>query len=91
MPIITASATASPSPTTRYEHRAQERLPLLLHRPFQGETMARFAAEELKATTAAVLYDNGDTYSTGVTSTSWRSARTWASKWFAEESYASGA
>ncbi len=53
--------------------------------------MARFAAEELKATTAAVLYDNGDTYSTGVTSTSWRSARTWASKWFAEESYASGA
>ncbi len=33
---------------------------------FQGVTMAKFAKEVVGASTAAVLYDNGDTYSTGV-------------------------
>lgn len=33
---------------------------------FQGVTMAKFSKEVLGASTAAVLYDNGDTYSTGV-------------------------
>lgn len=34
--------------------------------PFQGYVMARFAAEHLNAKTAAVLWDNGSDYSTGL-------------------------
>ena len=34
--------------------------------PFQGSTMANFAKDELKATTAAVIYNNSDAYSTGL-------------------------
>ena len=35
--------------------------------PFQGEIMARFAVEELKARTTAILYDVSSDYSTGLT------------------------
>lgn len=35
--------------------------------PFQGKVMAKFAADELKAQTAAILYDNGSDYSKGLT------------------------
>ena len=34
--------------------------------PYQGELMANYASKKLNARTAAILYDNGDTYSTGV-------------------------
>jgi branched-chain amino acid transport system substrate-binding protein len=34
--------------------------------PFQGKVMAKFASEDLKAKTAAVLYNNGDDYSKGL-------------------------
>ncbi len=34
--------------------------------PFQGGSMAKFAANELKATTAAIIYNNADTYSIGL-------------------------
>lgn len=34
--------------------------------PFQGYVMARFSREELRAKTAAVLWDNGSDYSTGL-------------------------
>ena len=34
--------------------------------PFQGTVVAKFAATNLKATTAAVLYNNGDDYSNGL-------------------------
>ena len=34
--------------------------------PFQGELMAAYAAKKLGAKTAAIIYDNGDDYSTGV-------------------------
>jgi len=34
--------------------------------PFQGSVMAKFAMENLKAKTAAVLYDNGNDYSKGL-------------------------
>lgn len=34
--------------------------------PFQGKVMAKFANEDLKAKTAAVLYNNGDDYSKGL-------------------------
>ncbi len=34
--------------------------------PYQGQLMANYAAKKLGAKTAAVLYDSGDTYSTGI-------------------------
>ncbi len=34
--------------------------------PFQGELMAAYAEKKLNAKTAAIIYDNGDDYSTGV-------------------------
>lgn len=34
--------------------------------PFQGGSMAKFAANELKAKTAAIIYNNADTYSIGL-------------------------
>ena len=34
--------------------------------PFQGGSMAKFASSELKATTAAIIYNNADTYSIGL-------------------------
>jgi branched-chain amino acid transport system substrate-binding protein len=34
--------------------------------PFQGQLMADYAAKKLNAKTAAIIYDNGDDYSTGV-------------------------
>ena len=34
--------------------------------PFQGKVMAKFAADDLKAKTAAILYNNGDDYSKGL-------------------------
>lgn len=34
--------------------------------PYQGQLMASYAAKKLGAKTAAILYDTGDTYSTGI-------------------------
>ena len=34
--------------------------------PFQGGSIAKFASSELKATTAAIIYNNADTYSIGL-------------------------
>ncbi|MDO4384845.1 MAG: ABC transporter substrate-binding protein [Clostridia bacterium] len=34
--------------------------------PFQGGSMAKFASSELKAATAAIIYNNADTYSIGL-------------------------
>lgn len=34
--------------------------------PYQGQLMADYASKKLNARTAAILYDNGDTYSTGI-------------------------
>ena len=34
--------------------------------PYQGELMAHYAQEKLGATTAAILYDTGDDYSSGI-------------------------
>jgi len=66
-PMITASATAThitynAETDTVYNNMFRS----CFIDPFQGETMARFAVNILGAKTAAVLYNNGDTYSTGV-------------------------
>lgn len=66
-PMITASATAI---GVTYNEEADQVYTNMFRScfidSFQGVTMARFASEVLEANTAAVLYDNGDTYSTGV-------------------------
>lgn len=58
--------------------------------PFQGVTMASFAAEELGVKTAAVLYDNGDNYSTGVYEYFVEHCKEVGIEVVAVESYASG-
>ena len=57
---------------------------------FQGVTMARFAKEVVGAATAAVLYDNGDTYSTGVYEYFVNQCAELGIEVVATESYASG-
>ena len=91
-PMITASATATSitynaDTNTVYTNMFRS----CFIDPFQGETMARFASEVLKAKTAAVLYDNGDTYSTGVYEYFISKAAEIGLTIVAEESYASGA
>ncbi len=91
-PMITASATATSitynaDTNTVYTNMFRS----CFIDPFQGETMARFAYEVLNARTAAVLYDNGDTYSTGVYEYFVSKAKELGLELVAEESYASGA
>lgn len=90
-PMITASATAkgvtyNEETGTVYTNMFRS----CFIDPFQGETMARFASEVLKAKTAAVLYDNGDTYSTGVYEYFKAKAGEIGLEIVAEESYATG-
>ena len=91
-PMITASATATSitynaDTNTVYTNMFRS----CFIDPFQGETMARFAVDILKAKTAAVLYDNGDTYSTGVYEYFVSKANELGLELVAEESYATGA
>ncbi len=91
-PMITASATATSitfnaDTNTVYTNMFRS----CFIDPFQGETMARFAVEVLGAKTAAVLYDNGDTYSTGVYEYFVSKAGELGLTLVAEESYATGA
>ncbi|HJD24387.1 MAG TPA: ABC transporter substrate-binding protein [Firmicutes bacterium] len=61
MPIITASGTdAEITLTGEYAYRA------CFIDPYQGMLMATYASKELGAKTAAILYDSGDSYSTGI-------------------------
>ena len=61
MPIITASGTdAEITQTGKYAYRA------CFIDPYQGKLMATYASKELEAKTVAVLYDTGDSYSTGI-------------------------
>ncbi len=92
MPMITASATAvavtyNAETDTVYSNMFRS----CFIDPFQGVTMANFASKELGAKTAAVLYDNGDTYSTGVYEYFVNQCKEAGLEIVAEESYASGA
>ncbi len=58
--------------------------------PFQGGTMARYAAKELKATTAAIIYNNSDAYSTGLKDAFTATATENGIEIVATESYAKG-
>lgn len=67
MPMITASATAD---SVTYDSESDTVYTNMFRScfidPFQGEKMANFADENLGAKTAAVLYDTGDDYSSGL-------------------------
>lgn len=61
MPIITGTATAADVTTT-----GTNVFRTCFIDPFQGELMANYAAKEMGAKTAAVLYNRSDDYSSGV-------------------------
>jgi branched-chain amino acid transport system substrate-binding protein len=91
IPMITASATAT---SITYNEESDTVNSNMFRScfidPFQGKTMARFASEVLHAKTAAVLYDNGDTYSTGVYQYFVNECKELGITIVADESYASG-
>ncbi len=90
-PMITASATAIP---VTYNEETNQVYTNMFRScfidSFQGVTMARFAKNVLGASTAAVLYDNGDTYSTGVYDYFVNECAEQGIEVVATESYASG-
>lgn len=61
IPLITASATAED--VTR---AGENVFRVCFIDPYQGKLMANYAAKKLGAKTAAIIYDNGDAYSTGI-------------------------
>lgn len=58
--------------------------------PFQGGTMATFAKEELKKTTAAIIYNTSDAYSTGLKDAFTAKAKEIGLNVVATEGYAKG-
>ena len=58
--------------------------------PFQGEIMAKFAKENLNATKAAVIYNSGDDYSSGLKDSFAAKAAELGLEVVATESYAKG-
>lgn len=58
--------------------------------PFQGEIMAQFAKENLKATKVAVIYNSGDDYSNGLKASFEAKAAALGLTVAAEESYSKG-
>ncbi|QEY34713.1 ABC transporter substrate-binding protein [Caproiciproducens galactitolivorans] len=59
--------------------------------PYQGELMAAYAARKLNAKTAAIIYDNGDDYSTGVANAFEAAAKSEGITITNKEAYQSGA
>ena len=90
-PMITASATAIP---VTYNEETDQVYSNMFRScfidSFQGVTMARFAKNVIGASTAAVLYDNGDTYYTGVYDYFVNECAAQGIEVVATESYASG-
>ncbi|MCB2306867.1 ABC transporter substrate-binding protein [Clostridium estertheticum] len=58
--------------------------------PFQGTVIAKFASGDLKAKTAAILYDNGNDYSKGLAEFFEKSFVAAGGKIVAKETYATG-
>lgn len=58
--------------------------------PYQGKLMANYAAKKLSAKTAAIIYDNGDPYSSGIADAFEASAKELGIDVVAKEGYQSG-
>ena len=92
MPMITASATAS---SVTYNDEEDVVYTNMFRScfidPFQGEKMADFAAGELNAQTAAVIFNTGDDYSIGLKDAFLEKAAAIGLEVVANEGYAKGA
>lgn len=90
-PMITASATAAAVTVNADTGETNANVfRACFTDPFQGEKMAKFAKEELGAATAAILFDNGDNYPTGIAAAFKETCEEIGLELVAEESYASG-
>ncbi|MBU3160229.1 ABC transporter substrate-binding protein [Clostridium frigoris] len=86
VPMITGTGT-NPDVTTKggeYVYRA------CFIDPFQGTVVAKFASGDLKAKTAAILYDNGNDYSKGLAEYFEKAFVAAGGKIVAKETYATG-
>ena len=96
MPMITASATARAVTCQMNADGTVAKVYENMFRscfidPFQGSKMAAFAADELKAKTAAILYNTGLDYSVGCAEAFQETAQEKGLELVAVESYADGA
>ena len=96
MPMITASATARAVTCQMNADGTVAKVYENMFRscfidPFQGSKMAAFAADELKAKTAAILYNTGLDYSVGCAEAFQETAQAKGLELVAVESYADGA
>ncbi|NLM49552.1 MAG: ABC transporter substrate-binding protein [Clostridiaceae bacterium] len=82
MPMITATATAEA--VTTYGDNIFR---VCFLDPYQGQTMAQFAAQNLQAKKAAIIYNNADDYSTGVAEAFEKAAKEKGMEVVAKESY----
>lgn len=82
IPVITASATA-PAITSYGDNLFRT----CFTDPFQGETMARYAANVIGAKTAAIIYNNATDYSTGLMESFTAACKTVGIEVVATESY----
>jgi branched-chain amino acid transport system substrate-binding protein len=85
VPAITASAT-HPDVTTYGDNFFRA----CFEDPFQGRTIARFAANELGVKTAAIIYNTGDAYSVGLLESFSEAAEEAGLEIVATEGYAAG-
>ena len=91
MPMITASATAAevtynPDTDTVYTNVFRT----CFIDPFQGEKMAEFAADILKAKTAAIIFETGNDYAVGLSDAFIAKAGELGIQIVAQEGYATG-
>ena len=82
IPMVTATGTAAPITLT-----GDNIFRTCFTDPFQGKVLATFVAENLKAQKVAVLYNQGDDYSSGVATAFKEEAKEKGLELVAEESY----
>lgn len=85
LPMITASATGedvTQAGTNMYR--------VCFIDPYQGKLMANYASQKLSAKTAAIIYDNGDPYSTGIADAFEAAAKELGMEVVAKEGYQTG-
>ena len=85
VPLITASATGE-EVTLAGENVYR----VCFIDPYQGKLMANYASKKLSAKSAAILYDNGDPYSTGIADAFEASAKELGIEIAAKEGYQTG-
>lgn len=85
VPLITASATGE-DVTLAGENVYR----VCFIDPYQGKLMANYASKKLSAKSAAILYDNGDPYSTGIADAFEASAKELGIEIAAKEGYQTG-